>query len=462
MSLYLDGTIDEAYIGRFKLRSIWIGKKCLHKSDSTFKPEPYLPNEYLYFKATNGPASIKFDEGIATATTGGVTPVTIDRTQFVNYRAPVLEYSFDKTIWVTYPLGTIINLAPNRKVYFRGNNDASWFDQYTTSYSETSGESTSSYTHYHYIWFQLYTVSGQIKGAGNVLSLRDKSLSDITNIPCDYAFTLLFRNCTGLLQAPVLSATTLQPYCYGGGILQNGLVVRATYGGMFSGCTSLITAPNLPAHNLANYCYASMFYGCTNLTEAPALSATTLTSHCYAGMFSECTNLIEAPVLPATTMVEYCYAGMFYKCTNLAEAPQLPATTLAPECYGDSDWLYTLYGGMFGYCTSLTKTPNLPATTLANYCYSGMFRGCTGLQSITKLPATTLVEGCYYHMFKDIKANSSSASPCTNAYRIPSAGTGTTSSDYYKDLEEMFSNNDGTASFTPSVNTTFYISVPSF
>lgn len=63
------------------------------------------------------------------------------------------------------------------------------------------------------------------------------------------------------------------------------------YSFMFSDCTNLITAPALPATTLAEECYAGMFYGCTSLTQAPALPATTLADGCYRGMFEGCTSL---------------------------------------------------------------------------------------------------------------------------------------------------------------------------
>lgn len=89
------------------------------------------------------------------------------------------------------------------------------------------------------------------------------------------------------------------------------------YKRMFYNCTSLISAPSLPATTLATECYDSMFYGCTSLTTAPELPATTLTDGCYISMFNSCTNLTTAPELPATTLKVYCYYTMFSGCTKL-------------------------------------------------------------------------------------------------------------------------------------------------
>lgn len=135
---------------------------------------------------------------------------------------------------------------------------------------------------------------------GNIMSL----LSGATTLPAtaSYCFCRLFYNCTCLLSAPQLPATTLYTYCY--------------YQ-MFYGCTNLVTAPALPATTLANQCYMSMFQNCSSLTTAPQLPATTLVSQCYNNMFNGCTSLTTAPVLPATTLASGCYGAMFSGCTNL-------------------------------------------------------------------------------------------------------------------------------------------------
>ena len=63
------------------------------------------------------------------------------------------------------------------------------------------------------------------------------------------------------------------------------------YEEMFKDCTGLTDAPVLPATTLSPSCYSRMFNGCTNLVNAPALPATTLVEPiaqqpgCYQGMF---------------------------------------------------------------------------------------------------------------------------------------------------------------------------------
>ena len=87
---------------------------------------------------------------------------------------------------------------------------------------------------------------------------------------------------------------------------------------MFHNCTSLVEAPELPATTLADGCYEYMFEGCTSLVKAPELPATTLIRYCYYRMFYGCTSLVEAPELPATELVYRCYYYMFYNCSKLS------------------------------------------------------------------------------------------------------------------------------------------------
>ena len=189
-----------------------------------------------------------------------------------------------------------------------------------------------------------------------------------------------------------------------------------------------------------------------NLLDYETVSAgghPTMAEYCYSSMFAGCTSLTTTPSLPATTLAKYCYTGMFDGCTALTTAPALPATTLANNCYDN----------MFYGCTSLTTALSLPATTLAKYCYTGMFDGCTALTTAPALPATTLAVGCYRNMFRDcslIKLSATQTGEYQTAYRIPTSGTGTTAN---KALDAMFANTGGTFTGTPSINTTYYLSI---
>ena len=86
---------------------------------------------------------------------------------------------------------------------------------------------------------------------------------------------------------------------------------------MFRNCTGLLQAPDLPSTTLAGHCYRYMFYGCTGLLQAPALPATTLATYSYGSMFYGCVGLLQAPALPATTLAGNCYNSMFYGCTSI-------------------------------------------------------------------------------------------------------------------------------------------------
>ena len=144
------------------------------------------------------------------------------------------------------------------------------------------------------------------------------------------------------------------------------------YINMFRDCTNLIQAPDLPATTMSSLCYYSMFQGCTGLTQAPDLPATKLAYYCYGSMFQDCTNLVKAPKLPATKLSSYCYNQMFQGCTNLVDAPELPAASLTTSCYEF----------MFYKCSKLKHAPVLPAATLSGTCYKGMFQDCISLNYI--------------------------------------------------------------------------------
>ncbi len=329
-----------------------------------------------------------------------------------------LEYSTDTSTWSTWDGATTLSSATSGSdnvLYLRGIGN-----------TVITGNSNS------YKWV---LTGSNIACTGNIENLLDYETVKSGAHPtmADYCYAYMFRDCTGLTQAPALPATTMKGHCY-------------YY--MFQGCTSLTQAPALPATTLAPYCYEYMFYGCTSLTQAPALPATTVAIYCYAYMFRDCTSLTRAPALPATTMMNYCYSNMFDGCTGLIQAPALPATTLATCCYR---W-------MFDGCTGLIQAPTLPATTLAESCYKSMFRGCTSLTQVPALPATTLKRECYYDMFQGctgLKLSSTQTGEYTQEYRIPSSGTGTTATNA---LVEMFTGTGGTFTGSPAINTTYYLS----
>ena len=263
-----------------------------------------------------------------------------------------------------------------------------------------------------------YCYQGMFQGCTNLTTAPSLPATTLATS----CYNQMFMDCTSLTTAPSLPATTLATSCYynmfkGCIGLQTAPELQATtlakecYYAMFQNCESLTTAPSLPATTLAEYCYGSMFSGCTGVEAAPALPATTLQKGCYNAMFSGCTSLTQAPVLRATTMVESCYNQMFEGCTGLEAAPALGATELAKKCYRR----------MFFLCKKLTAAPALPATTLAEECYIEMFSNCTGLQAAPVLPATTLATSCYKQMF----------SGCTSLTTAPSLPATTLAASCY-------------------------------
>ena len=239
--------------------------------------------------------------------------------------------------WTDYTLDSAITLNTGDEVSFRAKTNR-----------------TSAQDSYKYFYFQM---TGKIEAWHNVMSMTRTNDFATYESAEEYAFNHLFAECTSLVKAPVLPATTLGRECY--------------YW-MFSGCTSLAEAPALPATTLAYYCYSNMFRGCTSLAEAPELPATTLDEACYLALFIGCTSLVKAPELPATTLKRQCYRGMFQNCTSLTEAPELPVIILDTDCYG-----FMFYG-----CTSLVNAPALPATKLNTDCYQYMFQGCQSLKEV--------------------------------------------------------------------------------
>lgn len=219
--------------------------------------------DYLCFTAVNGPATI------------GLTTIG-------NPPSVFLEYSTNGTSWSSYTINQTISLSSGGKVYFRAT-------------STNAGMSSTLFQS------NTFVMTGQVAASGDVTSLVDKTMS--TRSVSAFAYHWLFYNCTSLISAPKLPATTLNSYCY----------CR-----MFEGCTNLISAPDtLPAMTLANNCYDCMFQGCTNMKTTPELPATTLASYCYNSMFEDCSSLTKVPDLPATTLVDGCYTDMFMGCSNI-------------------------------------------------------------------------------------------------------------------------------------------------
>jgi hypothetical protein len=106
---------------------------------------------------------------------------------------------------------------------------------------------------------------------------------------------------------------------------------------MFDNCTNLITAPELPATTLKSACYYTMFSGCKSLTTAPKLPATTLANSCYAYMFARCTSLTTAPDLPAETLTINCYYELFKGCSGISHIRMIATNISASNSL--SNWV---------------------------------------------------------------------------------------------------------------------------
>ena len=152
-----------------------------------------------------------------------------------------LQYSLNGTSWTTIASGATTPSA--NIIYFIG--------RATGTKALFGSNSTSN------IW--TFTGATNLECNGKLDRLLQDTLgnnNDVLTIG-DYCYTSMFTNCTSLITAPKLPATTLGTNCYTS---------------MFTGCTNLITAPKLPATTLANYCYMDMFYGCTKIKLSVTLT----------------------------------------------------------------------------------------------------------------------------------------------------------------------------------------------
>ena len=234
--------------------------------------------------------------------------------------------------WSGYTLNTAITLNIGEEVSFRAKTNR-----------------TSAQSDMNHFYFEM---TGKIEAWHNVMSLWRTNDFATYDTAVEYAFDMLFYNCTSLTKAPVLPATTLAGSCY-----QE----------MFLGCTSLVEAPALPATTLAQRCYSSMFYRCTSLTKAPVLPATTLAGSCYSRMFYSCTSLTRSPELPATTLADNCYYSMFHGCDSLNEVHcYMPSTISAGDVSNytgsvSDAWLYVVSSTGTFYTNADANWPTGPS-----------------------------------------------------------------------------------------------------
>lgn len=206
---------------------------------------------------------------------------------FIGTITPNFEYSTDGTTWNSWDITSSLSFGNGTDLYLRG-------------FNESLAKSGS-----NYVQFVFSSANEDVECTGNLMHLLDYS-QDLTSFPnssgTSQGFKNLFRDCSSLITAPSLPATTLVPYCYFA---------------LFFGCVKLVNIPSLPATILTEGCYKSMYRGCTSLDSIPVLPATTLTSECYNEMFRGCSNLDSICSLPATTLAGSCYKQMFMNCSKI-------------------------------------------------------------------------------------------------------------------------------------------------
>ena len=188
---------------------------------------------------------------------------------------------------------------------------------------------------------------------GNIEVLLDYATVESGEHPVmgDWCYSGIFQDCTSLIQAPELSATTLTQECYNH---------------MFDYCTSLIQAPKLPATTLAPWCYEYMFQDCRSLMYPPELPATTVQQGCYRSMFQGCTSLVQLPDLPATRLENYCYNSMFSGCASIklsaTKTGEYTQEYRVPFSGNGTNWEYALTLMFKSTGGTFTETPKVNTT----------------------------------------------------------------------------------------------------
>ena len=168
--------------------------------------------------------------------------------------------------------------------------------------------------------YSTFSSTGNFKCSGNIMSLLyGDDFEDKTTLTKTYCFCRLFHNCTTIITAPQLPATTITQNCY-----------RE----MFRACIQLQKASKLPATSLQDRCYVGMFYACSALTDIPEdmLPFTTTKQYCCYQMFYSCSSITHAPTLLALTLTNNCYQQMFTGCSSLIYITCLATNISATNC----------------------------------------------------------------------------------------------------------------------------------
>lgn len=229
--------------------------------------------DYLYFQATGAST-------IALVAVGNPDPIS-------------MSYSTNGKSWLSYTIGTTLNIADGGKAYFRASRV-----NYTFSKSESD-----------YYNFQ---GTGEFIANGDLLYLL--SAQKVVRILSDFCFARLFLSFSSLTIAPTISS--------------QAIIAPSCFRNMFAGCSNLRIAMQLPFTTLAPYCYRGMYQNCASLTNAVNLPALLCRDNCYERMYEGCTSLTNAGLLFATSAAPQCCYRMFRGCTSLRSAPEIFFTNI--------------------------------------------------------------------------------------------------------------------------------------
>ena len=242
----------------------------------------------------------------------------------------ILEYSYDRLNWIPLQFNQYILNNAGSDIFLRGSNNTVLCSNIIFNQS-----------------------TGNVEVDGNIESLLDWRTVANNQHPImgNNCFQSLFAECSKLVKAPRLPATTLAERCYHD---------------MFSDCYNLKEAPELPATTLAISCYEHMFWRCTGLEVVPALPATTFAESCYGAMFSGCTNLVTLPRLRASSIPIWAYTCMFQQCSKIRlsqtqseeypNAYRIPAVGTSTSSGQSVDSMFIDTGGSFTGSPSLNRT----------------------------------------------------------------------------------------------------------
>lgn len=153
-------------------------------------------------------------------------------------------------------------------------------------------------------WVETENVRSLTLAAGQTMHVRNASETSTgfsTSLKNNYRFsfsddTYAGGNTNSLLCKNAESVTSLTAYCFFA---------------LFNQCTTLITAPELPATTLANDCYRGMFVS-TNIVTAPELPATILVTECYMNMFYSARNLSSVTTMMTDISASSCLSGWLW------------------------------------------------------------------------------------------------------------------------------------------------------